>query len=59
MKIVLTKPDGQPYLTLRKDLRLAYIQIHDYDYNGDPVEFNFDVRSIPYLITALQQLQQQ
>jgi hypothetical protein len=55
-RIELTRPDGTPYLTLRKDSRLAYIQIHDYDYFGDPVEFNFDVRTIPMLIDGLIQL---
>ena len=58
MKVVVEKPDGSPYLTLRKDDRLAYIQIHDYDFLGEPVEFNFDKRTIPYLIQALQQLEQ-
>ena len=57
MKIVLEKPDGSPYLTLRKDTRLAYIQIHDYDFMGDPVEFNFDVRALPMLIAGLTRLQ--
>jgi hypothetical protein len=56
MKIVLEKPDGSPYLSLRKDARLAYIQIHDYDFMGDPVEFNFDVRAIPMLIDGLNKL---
>jgi hypothetical protein len=58
MKIELTKPDGTPYLSLRKDNRLAYIQIHDYDYFGDPVEFNFDVRAIPMLIDVLKKLEE-
>lgn len=57
MKIELAKPDGTPYLSLRKDSRLAYIQIHDYDFLGDPVEFNFDLRAIPMLIEGLQKLQ--
>lgn len=52
-QIVLEKPDGEPYLSLRKDKRLAYIQIHDYDYFGGPVEFNFDLRAIPMLIEGL------
>lgn len=56
MKIVIEKPDGSPYLTLRKDERLAYVQIHDYDYLGSPIEMRFDVRTIPPLIQALQQL---
>jgi hypothetical protein len=59
MKIVLEKPDGSPYLTLRKDTRLAYIQIHDYDFMGDPVEFNFDVRALPMLIAGLTKLNEQ
>ena len=57
MKIEICKPDGTPYLTLRKDDRLAYIQIHDCDFLGDPVEFNFDRRTIPALIDALSRLQ--
>lgn len=57
MKVVLEKPDGSPYMTLRKDARLAYIQIHDYDFMGNPVEFNFDVRTIPALIEALQRIE--
>ena len=56
-RIKLTKPNGMPYLTLRKDSRLAYIQIHDYDYLGDPVEFNFDVKVIPMLIDGLKKLE--
>ena len=56
-RIKLTKPNGTPYLTLRKDSRLAYIQIHDYDYLGDPVEFNFDVKVIPMLIDGLKKLE--
>lgn len=55
-RIEIVRPNGTPYLTLRKDNRLAYIQIHDYDYFGDPVEFNFDVRTIPMLIDGLNQL---
>lgn len=57
MKITIEKPDGSPYMSLRKDDRLAYIQIHDYDWVGDPVEFNFDRRTIPLLIEGLQKLQ--
>lgn len=57
MKITVEKPDGSPYLSLRKDKRLAYIQIHDYDYMGGPIEFNFDIRTIPALIEGLQKLQ--
>lgn len=57
MKVEICRPDGTPYLTLRKDDRLAYIQINDYDFLGDPVEFNFDRRTIPALIDALSRLQ--
>ena len=57
MKITIEKPNGSPYLSLRKDKRLAYIQIHNYDWMGDPVEFNFDIRTIPALIEGLQKLQ--
>jgi len=57
MKVEICRPDGTPYLTLREDDRLAYIQIHDYDFLGDPVEFNFDRRTIPALIEGLQRLQ--
>lgn len=55
-RIEITKPNGDPYFTLRKDNRLAYIQIHDYDYFGDPVEFNFDIRAIQMLIDGLEKL---
>lgn len=53
---IIKKPDGQPYLSVRHDNRLAYIQIHDYDYLGDPVEFNFDLKALPELISALKKL---
>ena len=43
-------------MSLREDDRLAYIQIHNYDFMGDPVEFNFDRRTIPALIDALTRL---
>jgi hypothetical protein len=56
MKVVIEKPDGNPYMTLREDDRLAYIEIEDYDFDGGPVEFNFDKRAIPALIEALQKL---
>lgn len=59
MKVVIEKPDGNPYLTLREDGRLAYIQIHDYDFMGDPVEFNFDIRTIPALIEGLTKLKKE
>jgi hypothetical protein len=51
------KPDGSPYLTLRADDRLAYIQMHSYDSLGSgPIEFNFDKRAIPMLVDALNKL---
>ena len=57
MKIVLEDPNGKPYLSLRKDDRLAHIQIHDYDSLGDrPIEFTFDKRAIPLLVDALNKL---
>jgi len=56
MKVIIEKPDGSPYMSLREDDRLAYIQIHNYDFMGDPVEFNFDRRTIPALIDALTRL---
>jgi hypothetical protein len=43
-------------MNLREDGRLAYIEIEDYDFDGGPVEFNFDKRTIPALIEALQKL---
>jgi hypothetical protein len=58
MKIELTKPDGTPYMTLRKDENLAYIQLHDYTkiIRGHSVELNFDHRAIPMLIQGLTML---
>ena len=52
MKVVIENPDGNPYITLREDGRLVYIEIE-----GGPVEFNFDKRTIPALIEALQKLE--
>ena len=56
MTVVIEKPDGNPYLTLREDGKRTYIQIHDYDYMGTPVEFNFDIRTVPALIDGLTKL---
>lgn len=57
MKIVLEDPNGKPYLSLRSDDRLAYIQMHSYDSLSDrPIEFNFDKRAIPMLVDALNKL---
>ncbi len=57
MKIVLEDPNGKPYLSLRKDDRLAYIPMHSYDSLSDaPIEFNFDLRAIPMLVDALNKL---
>ena len=57
MKVVIENPDGNPYITLREDDRLVYIEIEDYVFDGGPVEFNFDKRTIPALIEALQKLE--
>lgn len=59
MKVVIENPNGNPYLTLREDGNRAYIQIHDYDYIGTPVEFNFDIRTIPALIEGLTKLKKE
>jgi hypothetical protein len=56
MKVVINTPLGSPYLTLREDGKLAYIQIHNCDFMSKPVEFNFDVRAIPDLIEGLTKL---
>lgn len=59
MKIVLEDPNGKPYLSLRADDRLAYIQMHHYDSLGNgPVEFTIDKRAIPMLVDALNKLQE-
>ena len=56
MKVVLEKPDGSPYLTVSDDRHIVSVQMHDYDFNGHPVKFQFDRRTIPALIDALSRL---
>lgn len=54
MKIILEKPDGSPYITMSDDrLMMVSMQIHDYDFLGTPIKFEFDRRTIPALIEAL------
>jgi hypothetical protein len=54
MIAIIEKPDGSPYITIRDDGIMTSLQIHDYDFFGDPVKFVFDKRTIPALIEALQ-----
>jgi hypothetical protein len=56
MKVIIEKPDGSPYLTLSDDRLMVSIQMHDYDFNGYPVKFNFDRRTVPALIDALSRI---
>ena len=56
MKVILEKPDGLPYLTLSDERHMVSVQIHDYDFSGQPVKFQFDRRTIPALIDALSRL---
>lgn len=57
MKTVIEKPDGSPYLTFRKDEHMAYIRLHDYEHRlSQPVEIAFDIRTVPAMIEALQNL---
>jgi hypothetical protein len=56
MKVILEKPDGSPYLTLSDEKHMVSIQLHNYDFNGFPVKFQFDRRTIPALIDALSRL---
>jgi hypothetical protein len=59
MKIILEKPDGSPYITMSDDrLMMVSMQIHDYDFLGTPIKFEFDRRTIPALIEALKKLQE-
>ena len=59
MKIILEKPDGSPYITLSDDrLMMVSMHIHDYDFLGTPIKFEFDKRTIPALIEALKKLQE-
>jgi len=56
MKVIIEKPDGSPYITMSDDRRMVSLQIHDYDFLGEPIKFNFDRRTIPALIDALSRL---
>jgi len=56
MKVIIEKPDGSPYLTVSDDRHMVAVQMHDYDYSGSPVKFQFDRRTIPALIDALSRL---
>lgn len=59
MKIILEKPDGSPYITLSDDrLMMVSMHIHDYDFLGTPIKFEFDKRTIPAMIEALKKLQE-
>ena len=56
MKVIIEKPDGSPYLTVSDDRLMVSVQMHDYDYSGYPVKFQFDRRTMPALIDALSRL---
>jgi hypothetical protein len=56
MKVIIEKPNGDPYLTVSDDRLMVSVQIHDYDFVGFPVKFQFDRRTIPALIDALSRL---
>ena len=56
MKVIIEKPDGSPYLTVSDDRHMVSVQMHDYDFHGYPVKFQFDRRTIPALIDALSRL---
>jgi hypothetical protein len=56
MKVIIEKPNGDPYLTVSDDRHMVSVQMHDYDYSGSPVKFQFDRRTIPALIDALSRL---
>jgi hypothetical protein len=56
MKVIIEKPNGSPYLTVSDDRHMVAVQLHDYDFNGFPVKFQFDRRTIPALIDALSRL---
>jgi hypothetical protein len=57
MKVEICRPDGTPYITVSDDRLRVSMQIHDYDFLGEAVKFNFDRRTIPALIEGLQRLQ--
>lgn len=56
MKVIIEKPNGSPYLTVSDERHMVAVQLHDYDFNGFPVKFQFDRRTIPALIDALSRL---
>jgi len=56
MKVIIEKPDGSPYLTVSDDRHMVSVQMHDYDFHGYPVKFQFDRRTIPAFIDALSRL---
>ena len=56
MKVIIEKPDGSPYLTVSDDRHMVSVQMHDYDFSGYPVKFQFDRRTMPALIDALSRL---
>ena len=56
MKVIIEKPDGSPYLTLSDEKHMVSVQMYDYDFNGFPVKFQFDRRTISALIDALSRL---
>lgn len=59
MKVILEKPDGSPYITLSDDrLMMVSMHIHDYDFLGTPIKFEFDRRAIPAMIEALEKLKE-
>ena len=57
MKVEICRPNGTPYITMSDDRLMVSLQIHDYDFLGEPIKFNFDRRTIPALIEGLQRLQ--
>ena len=59
-KILIRNPNGEPYLTVRADENMTYVQIHKYDnLSGAPIEFTFDNKAREQLITALQSVSSQ
>ena len=56
MKVIIEKPNGDPYLTVSDDRLMVSVQMHDYDFSGSPVKFQFDRRTIPALIDAFSRL---
>ena len=56
MKVEICRPDGTPYITVSDDRLMVSMQIHEYDFLGEAVKFNFDRRTIPAVIDALSRL---